>query len=149
LELPSREAYPDYYTVITQPIALDMIKQKISDDKYSALSEFLADMDLMFNNAKTYNQRGSQVYEDAVFMNVCFLLILPSDYSYFDLQLLDFRNYCTRKSRKYVQERVMTPGRREEGPSPQGKIPWSQNLNLFMFPFIVFLVSFLEVEEEF
>ncbi|ORX88041.1 hypothetical protein K493DRAFT_411109 [Basidiobolus meristosporus CBS 931.73] len=64
--LPSREDYPDYYDTISEPIALDMIKEKIDQKEYNSLDEFKSDMDLMFDNAKQYNTKGSQVYKDAV-----------------------------------------------------------------------------------
>ncbi|KAI8327234.1 hypothetical protein BD560DRAFT_418381 [Blakeslea trispora] len=66
LELPSKEDYPDYYEIIKQPIALDQMKAKIDAKEYTTLAEFKADLDLMISNAKRYNRKESQVYEDAV-----------------------------------------------------------------------------------
>ncbi|KAK9727973.1 hypothetical protein K7432_001425 [Basidiobolus ranarum] len=64
--LPSREDYPDYFDAISKPIALDMIKDKIDQKEYTSLEDFKADIELMFENAKQYNTKGSQVYKDAV-----------------------------------------------------------------------------------
>ncbi|KAL9560599.1 hypothetical protein PS6_000054 [Mucor atramentarius] len=66
MELPSRSDYPDYYQIIRHPIALQEIKAKIDAHEYRQLAQFKADIDLMASNAKKYNVKGSQVYEDAV-----------------------------------------------------------------------------------
>ncbi|KAI8051969.1 hypothetical protein BDF22DRAFT_52151 [Syncephalis plumigaleata] len=64
--LPSKTDYPDYYEVITRPVALETIKHTIDAGGYSSIDAFHADLEQMFTNAKTYNVRGSQVYTDAV-----------------------------------------------------------------------------------
>nr|VZI51588.1 unnamed protein product [Spirometra erinaceieuropaei] len=64
--LPSKEEYPDYYTVITEPIDLTMIKERMDNNLYSTHQAMVADLRLMFNNAKHYNEENSQVYRDAV-----------------------------------------------------------------------------------
>ncbi|VDN16793.1 unnamed protein product, partial [Dibothriocephalus latus] len=64
--LPSKEEYPDYYTVITEPIDLTMIKERMDSNRYSTHQAMVADLRLMFNNAKHYNEENSQVYRDAV-----------------------------------------------------------------------------------
>jgi hypothetical protein len=87
MELPSEEDYPDYYEVIKHPIALENIKvrkeclrvlfvtnlslqQKIDNKDYNKLSQLKADIDLMASNAKKYNLKDSQVYNDAVKIQV-------------------------------------------------------------------------------
>lgn len=65
LTLPAKKVYPDYYMLIQQPIALDGIKKKINNHSYTSLSQVKADFDLMVENAKTYNEPGSVVYDDA------------------------------------------------------------------------------------
>ncbi|KAG8857512.1 hypothetical protein FRB91_011255 [Serendipita sp. 411] len=64
-ELPDRDDYPDYYLHIQQPIAISTIRKRVSGTYYRSVSQFKADWHLMFNNARTYNQEGSIVYEDA------------------------------------------------------------------------------------
>ncbi|KAI0018156.1 hypothetical protein F4780DRAFT_752210 [Xylariomycetidae sp. FL0641] len=64
--LPDRTANPDYYTTIANPIALDIIKRKCKRKKYQNVDQALQDLDLMFNNAKEYNEDSSQLYKDAV-----------------------------------------------------------------------------------
>ncbi|ANB15074.1 Rsc2p [Sugiyamaella lignohabitans] len=63
--LPDGKMYPDYYTVIQHPISLDQIKKNIKGRKYQSVEMFLADMNLMFENAKQFNTKGSQIYQDA------------------------------------------------------------------------------------
>ena len=66
MELPSRKEYPDYYKVITDPIELTSIGKKIERNTYSDLNAFRKDFELLVSNAKTYNERDSDIYYDAV-----------------------------------------------------------------------------------
>ncbi|RMX46781.1 hypothetical protein pdam_00021032 [Pocillopora damicornis] len=65
LRLPSRRAYPDYYEVITQPIALSKIRSQIKTGQYENMEDLEKDMDLCFQNAQTYNESSSMLYKDA------------------------------------------------------------------------------------
>jgi chromatin structure-remodeling complex subunit RSC1/2 len=64
--LPEKQATPDYYAAIKNPIALDPIKKKAKRKEYQNLDEVLQEVDLMCENAKLYNEEGSQIYNDAV-----------------------------------------------------------------------------------
>ncbi|KAJ2029891.1 hypothetical protein IWW57_001444, partial [Coemansia sp. S610] len=48
-----------------RPIALDIMKSKITRGVYKTVSEFVADIDLMCSNAQTYNMPESYIYEIA------------------------------------------------------------------------------------
>eukprot|EP01052_Picozoa_sp_SAG31_P040712 SAG31_NODE_5966_length_2234_cov_6.011144_1_plen_107_part_00 len=78
--LPDSGYYPDYYEIINQPISLKEIERKIKhaekrrqnsskacyaslDD--GGLDQLVADLTLMFDNARTYNMPDSQVFNDA------------------------------------------------------------------------------------
>ncbi|KAK0713780.1 hypothetical protein B0T26DRAFT_873826 [Lasiosphaeria miniovina] len=65
-KLPDKAELPDYYTAIRNPVALDLIKKKHKRKKYQNVDQVLQDLELMFENAKEYNEEGSEVYEDAV-----------------------------------------------------------------------------------
>ncbi|KAJ1890689.1 ATP-dependent DNA helicase Snf21, partial [Kickxella alabastrina] len=65
LELPSRRDYPDYYVIIRQPIAMKNIRRNVKAHKYAQVADFHRDWKLMFDNARTYNEEGSMVYDDA------------------------------------------------------------------------------------
>jgi protein polybromo-1 len=63
--LPSKELYPEYYDVISDPIDLKTIGQKIQENEYKSLSELEKDLLLLIKNAKLFNEPGSQIYKDA------------------------------------------------------------------------------------
>lgn len=65
-KLPDKQAYKEYYDTIKNPIALDQIKRNMKRKKYRNVDECLADLNLMFENAKLYNEDDSAIYEDAV-----------------------------------------------------------------------------------
>ena len=65
-KLPDKQSTPHYYDTIQNPIALDMIKRKAKRKKYQNVDQALQDLELMFENAKEYNEDDSQIYEDAV-----------------------------------------------------------------------------------
>uniref|UniRef100_A0A8C9T1V6 Protein polybromo-1 n=1 Tax=Scleropages formosus TaxID=113540 RepID=A0A8C9T1V6_SCLFO len=64
-KLPSKVQYPDYYTIIKEPIDLRTIAQRIQVGYYKGVSGMAKDIDLMVKNAKTYNEPGSQIFKDA------------------------------------------------------------------------------------
>ncbi|KAI1371897.1 hypothetical protein F4677DRAFT_433965 [Hypoxylon crocopeplum] len=63
--LPDKQATPDYFAAIKNPIAMDLIKRKAKRKKYQNVDQALQDLDLMFENAKQYNEEDSQLYQDA------------------------------------------------------------------------------------
>ncbi|XP_022865042.1 transcription factor GTE10-like, partial [Olea europaea var. sylvestris] len=60
---------PDYFNVIKHPMDLGTIKRKLLRGQYQCPVSFAADVRLTFNNAMTYNPRGSDVYLMAETMN--------------------------------------------------------------------------------
>lgn len=64
--LPDKAVMPEYYAEIREPMAFDVLKRKLKRKKYQSLEQFMKDVDLMFDNAKSYNQDESQIYKDAV-----------------------------------------------------------------------------------
>ncbi|TFK41865.1 hypothetical protein BDQ12DRAFT_598311 [Crucibulum laeve] len=65
LRQPSKRQYPDYYTLIKHPIALEDIKKRIEDGGYSTFEAVKQDFELCFNNAKQYNLKDSGIWKDA------------------------------------------------------------------------------------
>ena len=57
---------PEYYAEIKEPMAFDVLKRKLKRKKYQSLEQFMRDVDLMFDNAKAYNQDESEIHKDAV-----------------------------------------------------------------------------------
>lgn len=65
VKLPLKKLYPDYYTIIKQPITMTDIQKKNSRGKYATLREFEADFELLYNNAAKYNDPESWLVTDA------------------------------------------------------------------------------------
>lgn len=68
--LPDPKEYPGYFNLIQTPISLDMIRIKIRQRNYATVDQFVDDINLMFNNAKTYNSEGSQIYNDTLLLEL-------------------------------------------------------------------------------
>ncbi|KAJ2372798.1 hypothetical protein IW150_003938 [Coemansia sp. RSA 2607] len=64
-KLPPKKDYPDYYVEIKRPIALDIIKGRITRGITKRVVDFVADVDLMCSNAQQYNMPGSYIHEIA------------------------------------------------------------------------------------
>ncbi|CAK9813704.1 Bromodomain-containing protein 7 [Anthophora quadrimaculata] len=56
---------PGYSQIITNPMDFSTIKQKIDDNSYQNLNEFIDDFKLMCDNATTYNQSDTIYYKAA------------------------------------------------------------------------------------
>lgn len=65
-KLPDKAAISDYYTTITNPIALDNIKKKAKRKKYQSVEHVMSDIERMFENAKIYNEDDSPLFKAAV-----------------------------------------------------------------------------------
>lgn len=68
--LPDKTAMPEYYTEVKQPMAYDLLKRKVKRKKYRSVEDFMADVNLMFNNAKAYNTDDSTIHTDAVALQI-------------------------------------------------------------------------------
>lgn len=58
--------YPDYYDEISTPMSLFMINKKLKRGEYESLDTLLEDITLVFENARSYNLEGSEIYDAAV-----------------------------------------------------------------------------------
>jgi superfamily II DNA/RNA helicase len=65
LEKPCSQTYPDYYSVIERPIAINDILRKCRGHLYGDVQEFRDDWKLLFANAKKFNGEDSWVAVDA------------------------------------------------------------------------------------
>jgi ATP-dependent helicase STH1/SNF2 len=50
---------------------MDQIQKKIKKEEYPTLGAFMADVKLLCNNARTYNEDGSGLFQDANVIEVC------------------------------------------------------------------------------
>lgn len=75
MKLVPRKLYPDYYKVIVRPMALDNVKSRLELNGYPSVEAVMSDLELIFENAKTYNVEGSGIYSDAADLQVSYLSI--------------------------------------------------------------------------
>ncbi|KZM25079.1 chromatin binding [Ascochyta rabiei] len=64
--VPDKAVMPEYHAAIRTPMAMDILKRKLKRKKYSSVDHFMLDVELMFDNAKQYNEEHSQIHRDAV-----------------------------------------------------------------------------------
>ena len=79
MKLVPKMSYPDYYIIIQNPIAMDHIDKKIKKEQYQGLREFMDDVKLLCNNARTYNEDGSMLFQDANDIEVGFADLCRED----------------------------------------------------------------------
>lgn len=65
LTLPSKRELPDYYVTIANPISLNVIRKKLKNNEYADTQGLFEDLNVMFENCKTYNRPDSRLYKDA------------------------------------------------------------------------------------
>ncbi|KAK8254489.1 chromatin structure-remodeling complex protein-like protein rsc1 [Phyllosticta capitalensis] len=66
--IPDKSVMPEYFMEIKNPMAMDVLKKKLKRKKYQSVDQFMKDVELMFENAKQYNEDESQIYKDACFL---------------------------------------------------------------------------------
>jgi len=65
IRAPKRRQEPAYYDVVSNPIDLLRIQQKIRTDEYEDLDQMTQDVELLVMNAKKFYQEDSIEYKDA------------------------------------------------------------------------------------
>ncbi|CAI5742134.1 unnamed protein product [Peronospora destructor] len=71
VEKPSAVDYPDYYTIVKQPMDLTTIKARLDKYYYASHEQFEEDFSLMASNAQLYNHPESLVVFDALEIDKC------------------------------------------------------------------------------
>lgn len=69
---PVKLKIPDYFSIVTKPMDLGTIKQKLERDTYFNAEEFASDVRLTFSNAMLYNPPGNYVHNSAKELNGVF-----------------------------------------------------------------------------
>merc|ERR1712238_29633 len=62
---PVELGLPDYFDIIKTPMDLGSIQKKLEKGEYHAIKDFQSDVNLSFDNAMSYNEQGSVVYDMA------------------------------------------------------------------------------------
>lgn len=64
--IPNRRVLPDYFEVISQPIAFSTIRSKILRKQYTSFPEFVRDVAQICHNAQVYNRPSAPIFGAAV-----------------------------------------------------------------------------------
>lgn len=62
---PELDGAPNYFNYITSPMCFYVIQEKLISHKYQFPEEFIADVQLIWHNAKCYNRENNHVYQAA------------------------------------------------------------------------------------
>ncbi|KAG5647743.1 hypothetical protein DXG03_008466 [Asterophora parasitica] len=65
IDLPSKKDWPLYYKEIKRPQCIESIFKHIKRKEYTQVSDFAADVELVFANAMAFNQEHTGIWEDA------------------------------------------------------------------------------------
>lgn len=74
IRVPKRRQEPSYYELVSNPIDLLRIQQKLKTDTYEDVDELTADIELLVNNAKAFYKPDSEEYADATVLLEIFIL---------------------------------------------------------------------------
>ena len=102
--------FPDYYQIISHPVAIKGIIASLKKGKYSALDEVKGDMELLCENAAKYNQQGSVVHNASLTLKDDFFAQL--DVLQEKLTNSRFTNSCNgRRDEPLKKKKKVTPSK--------------------------------------
>jgi Bromodomain/TAZ zinc finger len=77
---PVELGLPDYFDIIKKPMDLGTVQKRLENGFYHSIDEFAIDVNLTFDNATTYNEDGSVVYNMATELKTKFSMDLRKLY---------------------------------------------------------------------
>lgn len=73
---PIKEGIPQYLEIIKNPMDLSTVESKINEKKYKSIEETLIDLQLIWDNCKSFNMEESEIYKSAEAMQKRMLNII-------------------------------------------------------------------------
>ncbi|XP_064212434.1 protein polybromo-1 isoform X5 [Tribolium castaneum] len=73
IRVPKRRQEPGYYEVVSNPIDLLKVQQKLKTEEYEDIEDLQNDIELIVNNTKAFYKKNSQEYRDAIDLWALFL----------------------------------------------------------------------------
>lgn len=73
IRVPKRRQEPGYYEVVTNPIDLLKVQQKLKTDEYEDIDDLQNDIELIVSNTKAFYKKNSQEHRDALDLWALFL----------------------------------------------------------------------------
>ncbi|KAL3278904.1 hypothetical protein HHI36_016424 [Cryptolaemus montrouzieri] len=73
IRVPKRRQEPGYYEVVTNPIDLLKVQQKLKTDEYEDIDDLQNDIELIVSNTKAFYKKNSQEHKDALDLWALFL----------------------------------------------------------------------------
>ena len=64
--------FPDYLKKIEQPMDLTKVENKLKSGEYESGYDFAMDIRLIWNNSFTYNEKGSEIYDNTIELSSLF-----------------------------------------------------------------------------
>jgi hypothetical protein len=83
---------PSYFSIIKQPMDISTVDRNLSNKHYTTLQEFVDDIQLIWNNAMTFNPLGTHIYNMAYELKHYFDQILMEERSGTKTKKKDERN---------------------------------------------------------
>jgi hypothetical protein len=76
MQLIPKDQYPDYYRLLAEPMAFDIVQSRLRSKMYTTVTQFTREVNLIFSNAKYYNEDRSRIWLDALALERYFALIM-------------------------------------------------------------------------
>ncbi|EGU13514.1 Methionine aminopeptidase [Rhodotorula toruloides ATCC 204091] len=76
MTLPDRDAWPHYYQVIPRPVSFEVVRSRLNKRSYHGVQHFVDDVNMIFSNAMFYNEEGSRIWKDALFLQQHFAEVM-------------------------------------------------------------------------